>query len=510
VPAIQSLPDEHSGTLEERGRTGDFSKIAMDGGRATRVCSATAWLSPHRRDVAHGVAVTVLLSVLLLPVLGTAGPPAESAFEVKTLDRLHDPVVVRTGALAGVPDRETARYRLYAARKGRLEPIPFQFDARGADGELVLSEDGAETDFTFDDDELVFMAKDTGDRVADTALPAKSDAALEIEVTDRSHTGRAWAYLVHFPGDPPPRSPLRYATFDSARQEARALSYQVSYSRDPSNFLSSVRIPAAAGGTGESVIARLNMRISTTFKFLFATFRPTFTEESFSVVPDGVKNGPVRAIRRVRQSLDLGNAFPEIPNGRVYTYYYASSFHTPSRFSIPWLVLKTLHDFRFESVEGFGTETDGMRYWDAANPGGVSFTGSDRPAAVDTDHDWWVVSGNRGTCLHTLVIPEEWREWGIKRGIVFRDGADDSGAGYSLLQMTHLQKPGAYELGSALVVMPRRYQPGDEAEALAGFRDPLQTEVRTVALDGGAVRQASAARAGFEPSTRNRAGTTGR
>jgi hypothetical protein len=43
-------------------------------------------------------------------------------------------------------------------------PIPFQFDARGADGELVLSMDGAETEFVFDDDdELVFMAKDAGD-----------------------------------------------------------------------------------------------------------------------------------------------------------------------------------------------------------------------------------------------------------------------------------------------------------------------------------------------------------
>ena len=455
---------------------------------------ATVMLTPRHSPV-HGVGVTLLLSALLLPVLAAAAPPAGPAFEAKTLDRLHDPVVVRTGALAGVPDRETARYRLYAARKGRLEPIPFQFDARGADGELVLSDDGADTEFTFDDDdELVFMAKDTGDRVADTARPARSDAALEIEVTDRSHTGQAWAYLVHFPGDPPPRSPVRYATFDTARQEARALSYQVSYSLNRSNFLSSVRIPRAAGGTGESLIARLRMRISPTFTFLFATFRPTFTEESFSVVSDGVKNGPVRAVRRVRQSLDLGKAFPDIPSGRVYTYYYASSFVTPSRFSIPWLALKTLRDFRFESVNTFGTETDGMRYWDAANPDGVPFTGSDRPAAADGDHDWWVVSGDRGTCLHALIIPEEWREWGIKRGIVFKDGAGDPGAGYSLLRMTNLRKPGAYELGSAFVVMPRRYQAGDEAGVLAGFRDPLETEVRTVALDAGVARHASAQR----------------
>ena len=41
-----------------------------------------------------------------------------------------------------------------------------------------------------------------------------------------------------------------------------------------------------SGNAYESLIARLRMRISPTFKFLFATFQPTFTEESFTVVPE--------------------------------------------------------------------------------------------------------------------------------------------------------------------------------------------------------------------------------
>jgi len=438
--------------------------------------------------------------MLALPAWAGVTSPAGYALETNSLRRHHDPVIVRTGLLAGMPDRETSRYRLYAVQSGQMVPIPFQFDARGADGELVLSEDGAETEFVFDaDDELVFMAKDAGDRAAEVALPAINDAVLEIEVTDRARTARAWAYLAHFAADPPARSPVRYATFDSARQEARALYYEVSYSHDRSNFLRSVRIPPAAGGTGESLIERLKMRIMPTFSFLVTTLQLTLTEESFSVVPDGVKNGPVRAVRRVRQSLDLGRAFPEIPNGHVVTYYYASSFRTPSRFSIPWLALKTLRDFHFESLDEFGTETHGMRYWDAANPEGVPFARGARPAAADSDHDWWVVSGAQGTCLHALTIPEEWRAWGIKRAIVFKDEADaasdrdaNSGAGYRLLRMTNLRRPGAYELGSAFVVMPRRYQPGDEEEALASFRDPLEAEVRIVPSDGDVMRRASA------------------
>jgi hypothetical protein len=242
------------------------------------------------------------------------------------------------------------------------------------------------------------------------------------------------------------------------------------------------------------------MRISPTFSFLVTTLHLTLTEQSFSVVPDGMKNGPVRAIRRVRQSLDLGRAFPDIPNGQVVTYYYASSFRTPARFSIPWLALKTLREFHFESVDEFGTDADGMRYWDAANREGVPFARREQPAAADSDHDWWVASGAQGTCLHALVIPEEWRAWGIKRAIVFKDEGDaapdrdaNSGAGYHLVGMTNLQRPGAYELGSVFIVMPRPYQPGDEAEALASFRDPLETEVRIVWSDGDVLRRASAA-----------------
>jgi hypothetical protein len=432
--------------------------------------------------------LALLVAALALPLPARATASLETT--TKTLQRAHDPVIVSTGLLTGLADHETSRYRLYAVRHGRLEPIPFQFDARGADGELVLSDDGIDTDFTFDDDdELVFMAKDTGDRASNDLLPG-DDVALELSVVDHAHGGTGWAYLVHFAENPPPRSPVRYATFDTSGQEARGLTYEVRYSHDRSNFLGRVRI-VPRGGTAETLIERLKMRISPTFALLWTTVRPTLTEESFSVVPDGVKNGPVRSIRRVRQSLDLGPMLPDIPSGRVYTYYYATSFQTPVRFSIPWLAVKALRDFTYESVDELGSQRDDMRYWDAANPEGVAFDGRERPAATDADHDWWAVSGARGMCLQALVIPEEWRARGIKRGIVFNPSETEPGAGYSLLRMANLDRGGTYDLATAFVFLPRSYRPGDETEALDGLRDPLRAEVRVLAP---VVRRASATR----------------
>ena len=416
------------------------------------------------------------LVILLLLVVTVPVTAAGVTSERRTLDRFHDPVVVGTGLLAGLSDHRTAPDRMYAASNGALSPIPFQFDARSSDGTMVLGDDPA----TFDsDDELVFMAKDTGDRVGADALPAGSDTAIELEVTDRARGARGWAYLVHFPADPPAPSPVRYATFDASRGEARALFYDVEYAPGRSNYLAGVKITPAAGGTGDSLILRTLMRISPTFSLLLTTWSPTFTEENFTVSTLGVRNGPVRSVRRVRQSLDLGRFFPELPSGTVNTFYYFSSFSTPSTFKIPALVLGALRGFRFEAMHDVGDRAESMRYWDASNPAGLPLRHARARVGADDDHDWWVVSGPAGTLLNTFTIPPQWRDWGVTRGTVTGDDTDipagltGGGAGYSLRHMTNLREPGAYDMQTAMVILPRPYEPGDEAGVLAMLHEPL-------------------------------------
>jgi hypothetical protein len=134
-----------------------------------------------------GPMLGVLLATFIMALPASVGASLKST---KTLRREQDPVIVRTGTLTGVPDRETSRYRLYAVRDGRLEPIPFQFDSRGPNGELVLSEDGRETEFTFGaDDELVFMARDTGDRAPDEVLDSGLRAELVGLAAQRRYAG---------------------------------------------------------------------------------------------------------------------------------------------------------------------------------------------------------------------------------------------------------------------------------------------------------------------------------
>lgn len=128
---------------------------------------------------AHGLCGCVCVALFFV------GANLAAAQEAKTLTRLHDPVIVKTALLSGLPTRDTAGYRLYSVQQGHLSPIPFQFDERDNAGEIVFSEAAAKNEFRLDEnDELVFMAKDTGDRIAAELVPATSDAAVEIEVTD--------------------------------------------------------------------------------------------------------------------------------------------------------------------------------------------------------------------------------------------------------------------------------------------------------------------------------------
>jgi hypothetical protein len=396
----------------------------------------------------------------------------------RTLDRFHDPIVVTTAALGALPDRHTAAWRLYRLDAGQPTPIPFQFDPVDAQGDVAV--DGPEQFELNDADQLVFMARDTGDRAPDGWWPAGSDAVREIEAVDPTREGRGWVYLVHFAGPPPAPSAERYVTYDRTTNRARTAFYEVEYA-PARNFFTGLRILPAAGGDGRNLLRQTRMLGRPTFRLLLLDFTLGFTEQNSIVAVDGVRTGPVRAVRRVRLSVDLGRYFPDLPSGTVYTYHYPSSYVTPSRMGIPWLVLKTLRSFSFEETVQFRPEAMPMRYWDGANPDGVPWAeGEERRLTRDVDHDWWVNSGKAGTVLHAFVVPPEWREWGIARGTVFRGGDDGIAAGYSLLNMTRLRRAGSHELLMADVVLPGSYAPGDEEQAMAMLRAPLRTTVRQV------------------------------
>jgi hypothetical protein len=125
--------------------------------------------------------------------------PRTMAEEPKTLRR-GDKVIVQTDLLKALPTRHTSNLRLFSARDGTLTPIDYRFNARTEEG--VVDSEGRHEFFLDDDDELVFFAKDTGDKVGAGAFPLDCDAAMEIIVSDPISGDTGWAYVLHFPGRP--------------------------------------------------------------------------------------------------------------------------------------------------------------------------------------------------------------------------------------------------------------------------------------------------------------------
>ena len=399
----------------------------------------------------------------------------------RTLQRPYDPVVVSTARLVAFPDLHTERFRLFRFDAGRPVEIRRQFDARDANGDVVVP---GPAEFEFDrNDELVFMAADAGDRADPTAWPATWDHAVEIEISDPrpGNGGRAWAYLAWFQQPPPSPSFAPYVTVDAGARRVRSASYDVEYA-DARNFFTAIRVAGAAGILGENLLRQSRMRGSPTFSLFFKKVTLDFTEQNSLVQLDGVRVGPVRAVRRVRLKIDLGKLIPDLPGGTAYTYHYRDVYVTPSRMRFSSLLLRSLRGFRFENLLEFLPTALPLRFYDGSRPDGVELT-SDNLHVVQSpeDHEWWVHSSQAGTMVHALMIPDRWRDWGVARGTIVQPAGETPGGvsvGYTLENMTSLREAGSWELSQVSAVLPRPFRPGDEEEPLAVVRAPLVTEVR--------------------------------
>ena len=139
----------------------------------------------------------LLLLILLLSLVILAQRPLAAAAPATpaALTRAMDPVILPGDRLPVWTGVALDQLFLYAYRHAGWEQIPWQFDEK-QDGLYVANEDGR----LDADDELVFMARDCGDRATASQWIAHADARThrryEITVTDPLHAGeRCWVYL---------------------------------------------------------------------------------------------------------------------------------------------------------------------------------------------------------------------------------------------------------------------------------------------------------------------------
>ena len=326
-----------------------------------------------------------LAAISLLPAL-----PA-FAQQAKTLRRELDPAVVSGDVLKPLWGAKADNLRLFAKRKGQFEVIPFQIDEKDPDGEFLINtntipeevqkevdlddvpeadkrkkrikkfeknledyredvKDGKLTQQALDDlrrnaywdekpgefdynDELVFMVRDSGARVARAEWGASQ--GVEIEISDPVDGGKSWAYLLSFPSNPPPLNPLDYIAYYPKTDTVDGRMGEVDFMDDKPMIAESIVGKMPDGTRIPNVLDRFKLRIRILLTPLFC-IPMNFDENNSKAFTIGYKDGPVRVIRRnVFWAVLKGIKVPFFPNIVMYFQFYENGLATEAKFRNP-------------------------------------------------------------------------------------------------------------------------------------------------------------------------------
>jgi len=349
----------------------------------------------------------LLVSALAFPTW------AQDQGRTASLDRVMDQVVIAGVKLPNVRTRPIAQLRLLAFREGRPAPIPFQIDERTPAGEYVMTRPAGVQDRDDgrldDNDELVFMARDAGDRGDPKAGGLSPTGWDEIELTDPLTGKRAYAYLAFFPSDPPPLSPVSYMQYrETPGSDELATPYYTL--RFPKNnvFIRDIMIHPAAGGNGQDFMDRIKMRLAV--KVLAGHWSVDRTEENFVSQVLGVARGPVRVIRQTDTRLKIFLNLKS-PSAVVNGSFYPCSFQFPSMLSLPFRMDLVASDAVIRQGWDLNRAALDMKFYSNLNPRPVTYDGKMDPAEVELANNpntlyWALGTGPPGTFMFKGVWDE--------------------------------------------------------------------------------------------------------
>ena len=273
-------------------------------------------------------AASLAIAPALAAVAGSApeakapAPAPAATGRPRSLGRVMDPVVVTGAALEKLAGKRPAHFQLFAYRIGRgFVPISFQVDERDSRGRYVFlsgpdtkkDEDGGLID---SNDELVFMAADSGDEAGEDVWNPAAAGGAKISVRDPVDEAQSWAYLLPR-GFLPETSPTDYVILSEKDLEVSARDYLFRYCRSaPIGF----EYLAVRHGQEPpvNIVDRLKIRA---WAKVLGMIKVSTTEADLQSSLRGSIDGPVRVIRRSRNAYELGGIIPTIRADAEATFY---------------------------------------------------------------------------------------------------------------------------------------------------------------------------------------------
>ncbi len=357
-----------------------------------------------------------ILFLALVPCFLPAAPVYSEPREPVILDRisvtyplssLYYPVVLSGRQLPSLLDLPIVGISLYAARRGKLAPIPFQIDHRDRRGQFEIP--AKEKDKRFDEnDECVFMVADAGERLAALPDTVEMSGATEIALTDPATQETLFVYALVFPDEPPEKSSRDYVAYHTVNDTVETETYRIAYSREKPFLLTTVNWK-------EAETRRYSRDFTDTMKVrhrgkLFHQFDFLRTEADYTSRVIGVKDGPVRVIRRTMNRIRVLWKL-RTPRIAVDHIHYANAFFMDTRINPrfkPGLFFSNLETLMTVDGRPHPSLPETRVYTDTAREGAL-FDGkmTDRENLLNvTDGRSLIVANQYGKILITLEIEE--------------------------------------------------------------------------------------------------------
>ncbi len=342
--------------------------------------------------------------------------------EQKSITRTEDPLVV-TGkdlkALIGTPLEDLA---LMAYKSGEFKPIPFQIDQRLENGEYAFSSgekacSDPAPDFD-ENDELVFMVNDLGDRRPSGKLPDDAEVGMELELVDPVNQAKGWAYLLRFSQNAP-RSQVDYIRFEIETEK----NHKRIHARDATGngiimgspldaiYPDEFRVIFPDGKIGPDILDRQKIRgvLKTRFFFDIDFKFDVLTRDNLVAWTDG----PVRVLYRADGYLKLG-FFNFSGQGYSLITYYRNSLIWPMYIEVPFSLNPFLKDFLIRGYMDYNENVLGHWVYSETNPPPpkILLDGKTSPEEKALDYQsecgWITGGGPLGVTINRLIFPEEW------------------------------------------------------------------------------------------------------
>jgi hypothetical protein len=301
-------------------------------------------------------------------------------------------------------------------------PIPWQLDEHDASGALALAS-GPEPNADVppgvvdDNDELLWMAADSGRRMRPDELPAGAGCIQELEV--RTGDAAGWAYAVVVGAAAARRSAVRYVSYDPAADIVQAGRVAIGFGAPTPRYLA---LRDEHGSFGQNVLDRLKVRAAARFLGLIPLGR---SEDDIQWAFAAWTAGPIRVVRRESQWVRLGWGL-RTPIFRTESIVYRDWIELPVRLRLNFPPTYFFRGIEVQAVLDFRD----LHGWEIAAPTGAHVTvgaaskDADRQLN-DTDAAWFALEGpDLMLALHLELGPSL---GSLRTQLVYRE--DQRGAG---------------------------------------------------------------------------------